>query len=406
MSVKSGREDERKSLKSGLSGGSKASISVTLPMTEDPHYSPVQVRALSPRRSPDVKHSRRSIYSAGGSQVPLTTPTNIPAYEEEQYKQMHAARVIEKTWLTYQDRQMFKLLKHAVCAAENSLSLEILKKVSPKEAELLKDKSMHSKVRFRFGGSEFPPQILFKIFMGSSQGSSVSYVSGKKMIKPASEAAKDACARMGHRRFYDQLIQDTMQHQKHRITGEVDVTTLKDYMQYMSLLDETPCYMGGRDNMWRRLNLDVLPRHTIFYDIIDYLYNQKMSSLLQAELPTLLANPLSRDVQLRHIQIITKARPVAPVETKAPPKSNYVLPTTQQSGRRSKQAKARAVRMRQAYDQGSEVTSQRRSRRALMRSEEEEEADRLYEWTQELSFDELLTTPRLPTANTQFGITY
>lgn len=36
---------------------------------------------------------------------------------------------------------------------------------------------------------------------------------------------------MGARKFYDQVIQDTLQHQTHRVTDEVDVTTLKDYMQ-------------------------------------------------------------------------------------------------------------------------------------------------------------------------------
>ena len=38
-----------------------------------------------------------------------------------------------------------------------------------------------------------------------------------------------------------------------------------------------------------------------------------------------------------------------------------------------------------------------------MDEEWEEEADRLYEWTQELSFDELVATPRLPTAQTQYA---
>ena len=39
----------------------------------------------------------------------------------------------------------------------------------------------------RFGGFEFPPNIYFKIYTGTGQGSGVRYVSGKKMIKPASE---------------------------------------------------------------------------------------------------------------------------------------------------------------------------------------------------------------------------
>lgn len=36
---------------------------------------------------------------------------------------------------------------------------------------------------------------------------------------------------MGNRKFYDQMLQDAMFQQQYRITDEVDVTTLKDYMQ-------------------------------------------------------------------------------------------------------------------------------------------------------------------------------
>ena len=48
----------------------------------------------------------------------------------------------------------------------------------------------------RFGGLEFPPTVMFKVFL-TSGSSSVVYMSGKKMILPASEAAVDACERMG-----------------------------------------------------------------------------------------------------------------------------------------------------------------------------------------------------------------
>ena len=45
------------------------------------------------------------------------------------------------------------------------------------------------------------------------------------------QAARDACELMGHRKFYDQVIQDMLKHKEYKITDEVDVTTLKDYMQ-------------------------------------------------------------------------------------------------------------------------------------------------------------------------------
>lgn len=43
---------------------------------------------------------------------------------------------------------------------------------------------------------------------------------------------------MGNRKFYDQIIADMCQHEKDRITDEIDVTTMKDYMQV---------YWGGRN---------------------------------------------------------------------------------------------------------------------------------------------------------------
>ena len=41
----------------------------------------------------------------------------------------------------------------------------------------------------RFGGQEFPPMIFFKIFI-HTEGKGVKYLSGKRVIKPASEVSK------------------------------------------------------------------------------------------------------------------------------------------------------------------------------------------------------------------------
>lgn len=77
---------------------------------------------------------------------------------------------------------MFRLLKHAVCAAEHALSSDILRRLSPREAELLRDRSLNVKVKFRFGGSEFPPVIFFKIYVRNFNGAVPKYVNGKTMI--------------------------------------------------------------------------------------------------------------------------------------------------------------------------------------------------------------------------------
>jgi hypothetical protein len=139
--------------------------------------------------------------------------------------------------------------------------------------------------------------------------------------------------------------------------------------------------------------------------------------------------------------ILLNHRSVTPVEMKPLPKSNYALPTSHQSSRRSKKARARPIKMRQAYEQvrnrtkncifyyisfqqqiksqpstGPIETAQTyisgaRGHHPTVATHDDweedlEEADRLYEWTQELNFDDLLATPRLGTANTQCGIIY
>ena len=97
--------------------------------------------------------------------------------------------------------------------------------------------------------------ICYKIFTaltGDTFTTSIKYVSGKRMIHPASEvskserplgmvvhltmhlclqAARDALEKMGNKKFYEQLLQDIMQQEHWKITHESDVITLKDYMQ-------------------------------------------------------------------------------------------------------------------------------------------------------------------------------
>ncbi|KAL5004452.1 hypothetical protein ScPMuIL_017908 [Solemya velum] len=336
-----------------------------------------------------------------------------PSMTEMEAMRRTAATIIERSWIAFRDKQMFRLLKHAVCAAENSLSHEILRKVCPKEAEFFSDKSLRVRVRFRFGGSEFPPMIFFKNFIHCA-GKGLKYLSGKRMIKPASEAAEDSLRLMGNRRFYDQLLRDTIFQQQYRITDEVDVTTMKDYMQYLANVDEAPAALGGKENYWRKLTLDVLPRHNIFYDIVDFLYNQQMTPRLQEEIPLLVKRPVTQDIQLQHIRAISQIRsPITPMVPAPTPKSKMSGYGSQLSHRRSKQARHRAAKLRKMYGldrEGSKLES--RGHTAVSedaseyldqdgdREEEwEREASKLYEWTQELSFnDELMATPRLMTS--------
>ena len=46
-----------------------------------------------------------------------------------------------------------------------------------------------------------------------------------------SQASEDARKMMGDRKFYDQMLTDACLYAKQKITRDVDVTSLKDYMQ-------------------------------------------------------------------------------------------------------------------------------------------------------------------------------
>ncbi|XP_059177552.1 uncharacterized protein CXorf58 homolog isoform X2 [Physella acuta] len=319
-----------------------------------------------------------------------------------------AARAIERAWISYRDKQMFKLLKHSICAAESSLSYEILRKVCPREAEFFKDRSQEVRVRFRFGGSEFPPMIFFKIFV-HSKALKVKYLSGRKMIKPLTEAASDALQQMGNRNFYQQILQDTLQHNQRPVCDEVDVTTMKDYMQYLSNLDESPACQGGKENYWRRLTLDVLSRHTMFFDVVDYAYNNHISESLRKEMALLLTQPVTEKLQLQHIHAISKLRMLTS-PSYAPPCTSR---SSHYSSRRNKRAVQRAMKMRQFYSkhyqdqaltEGQDDCKHYNSPRHIADGDTfqngdtcqhgdsgddwDYEADNLYEWSQGLSLSD------------------
>ena len=80
-------------------------------------------------------------------------------------------------------RRIFKQFQKQLIAAEKLLTTEVMKRISPREAELLRDPALRGRVRFRFGGEQFPPSIYYKIFSGSK----ISYLSGKELITPSSK---------------------------------------------------------------------------------------------------------------------------------------------------------------------------------------------------------------------------
>ncbi|KAM3932867.1 uncharacterized protein CXorf58 homolog [Leptodactylus fuscus] len=315
-----------------------------------------------------------------------------------------AAIRIQRAWRCHHNKQIFRLLKHAARAAETCATYQILKKVSPLEAELLKDPGMQCKVRFRFAGYEFPPFIVFKIFH-SSAGHGNRYITGKRIIVPSSEAAGDACRLMGNRAYYEQMICDQLEHQKYGITDVVDVATFKDYMQYISHLDETPAHRGGRDNFWRRLSQKNVPRTTLMYDIVDYAESGTLSSRLREEMNFLLQLPHTEDVQCQQLSAVSQVRSPVPPPSSAISSylSSLYSATPRHSSRRSQKARLKVAKMKRLYNPGKAeqdqddirvvnrklFSGQEQSNQAMISDDDwDEEAERLYAWSQNLSLEE------------------
>ncbi|XP_036436210.1 putative uncharacterized protein CXorf58 homolog [Colossoma macropomum] len=189
-------------------------------------------------------------------------------------KREKSARRIQEFWRSYQDRKLFHLLMNTVRSAEQCVTPAVLRQFSPLEANLLTDRSLQCKVRFRFSGPQFPPVIVFKIF---HTGRGRRYLSGKKLFRPSNQATADSCRMMGNRRFMELLMEDEDQWHGREISDPIDITCMRDYVQYSSHLDELPACVGGRENGWRRLSLQVLTRDRVTDPVVDKLEKEALS---------------------------------------------------------------------------------------------------------------------------------
>mmetsp|Transcript_3354 Transcript_3354/g.8270 ORF Transcript_3354/g.8270 Transcript_3354/m.8270 type:complete len:250 (+) Transcript_3354:160-909(+) len=189
-----------------------------------------------------------------------------------------AADTIAAAWQAYSDRRVFARMSEALFQAEREVAAEVLKQLCPLEAAFLADSVLHPRVRFRLAGEAWPPRVVFKIFV-SRATSSVVYMSGKKMIKPASEASADSLRMMGRPRFVELMAHDERQRTEIGMADELDVTSLKEYMQLAAVTDNLAARLGGRDNGWRPLQPE--EHHGVLFDFVAYCHGADLTSRLQ-----------------------------------------------------------------------------------------------------------------------------
>eukprot|EP01004_Peranema_trichophorum_P004183 NODE_3122_length_1419_cov_41.178241_g2712_i0.p1 GENE.NODE_3122_length_1419_cov_41.178241_g2712_i0~~NODE_3122_length_1419_cov_41.178241_g2712_i0.p1 ORF type:complete len:413 (-),score=66.87 NODE_3122_length_1419_cov_41.178241_g2712_i0:136-1374(-) len=75
-----------------------------------------------------------------------------------------AAATIQRSWKSYLNKQIFRFYIDLIKFREGTDAKVMLKCINPHEASLI-DAASNMHVRFRLGGSKFPPQIYYKLFV-------------------------------------------------------------------------------------------------------------------------------------------------------------------------------------------------------------------------------------------------
>jgi len=74
-----------------------------------------------------------------------------------------ASRKVQLAWRSFCNRRVFKYFKELICFKLKGAPADLLRSIIPNESDYL-DRASGIHVRFRLGGSIFPPKVYFKIF--------------------------------------------------------------------------------------------------------------------------------------------------------------------------------------------------------------------------------------------------
>ncbi|XP_062983801.1 protein MFI [Elgaria multicarinata webbii] len=83
--------------------------------------------------------------------------------DDRQDKQMYAANIIQRAWRRWLDVGVFEYYKELIGFKQCGDPSHLMRYIDPREAEFL-DAAAGVHIRFRLGGTKFPPSIYYKIF--------------------------------------------------------------------------------------------------------------------------------------------------------------------------------------------------------------------------------------------------
>ncbi|KAH7816849.1 uncharacterized protein MONOS_12376 [Monocercomonoides exilis] len=153
-------------------------------------------------------------------------------------KQVKAATTIQRWFRNQYSREIFTRLKDSIRRIEEASTNDILRLLSPKDAMLLSDSSMEARVRFRFGGTVFPPFIYFKVFVETPR----SYlIDGRTTTEKSEKFIEESSKMMGLGQFSQVLWESNSADSKQQA--------------HSIPCDSQPAFVGGRSNQWRLVSV-------------------------------------------------------------------------------------------------------------------------------------------------------
>ena len=148
--------------------------------------------------------------------------------------QIKACITIQRWFRSHYQRETFRLLKESIRLNESTCTKDVAKLLNSRDAPLLLDPAIEARVRFRFGGTSFPPFIYYKIFLDNT---TTVLIDGKTSSEKSQDFITDAGKLMG--------------------IGKLTITlwesSCADSRSVSASRDSNPAYLGGRNNFWRIL---------------------------------------------------------------------------------------------------------------------------------------------------------
>ncbi|GFH16748.1 uncharacterized protein HaLaN_13232, partial [Haematococcus lacustris] len=99
-----------------------------------------------------------------------------------------AARIIQRAWQSFRNKRIYRFYRDLIQFRERGDPKEMLRAINPREAQLA-DAAAGVHVRFRLGGSMFPPLVFYKIYT-HRPGPAVAFA-----LKEAAKAAQGSSGR-------------------------------------------------------------------------------------------------------------------------------------------------------------------------------------------------------------------